>query len=239
MHKPAPGLNNNEFLSGLAEADFDCLRPHLKPMELPRELVLFHAGSPIPRIYFPTSGIVSLVIQLENGSTVEAGMIGRDGVVGASAAFDGPNALNKAIVQSSGEALTIDPQQMKACMRDSESLRARLYGHDAFMLAQAQQSVACLAKHHVEARLCRWLLRSRDLVQSDSLFLTQEFIAQMLGVRRTSVTMVAKQFQTAGMMTYRRGHIDLLDVEAIRDSTCECYEAVNAQKRMLLPDSAS
>src|SRR5436190_1969876 len=122
MHTPAPASSSNEFLTGLSKADFNRLRPHLKPMELPHETVLFDAGSAIPRVYFPTSGIVSLVIELENGGTVEAGMIGRDGVVGASAAFDGPNALNKAIVQSAGEALTIDPQQLKACMRESESL---------------------------------------------------------------------------------------------------------------------
>jgi CRP-like cAMP-binding protein len=229
-------IKNNEFLSSLAEADFEALRPHLKPLELVHAAVLFETGGTIARVYFPTSGIVSLVITLENGGTVEAGMIGNDGVVGSSAALDGSLALNKAIVQSSGEALTIDAGRMKDYVRRSETLRTRLYRHDIFMLAQAQQSAACLAKHDVQARLCRWLLRSRDLLQSDNLFLTQEFISEMLGVRRTSVTTVAKQFHTAGMLNYKRGHIELIDIEAIRDSACECYEAVNAQKRMLMRD---
>src|SRR4051812_26720423 len=110
MHKPTPVTNDNEFLISLSNTDFEALRPHLKPRELIGGAVLFDAGGVIPRLYFPTSGIVSLVIALENGSTVEAGMIGRDGVVGASAAFGAPNALNKAIVQSAGEALTIEPQ---------------------------------------------------------------------------------------------------------------------------------
>jgi CRP-like cAMP-binding protein len=165
-------------------------------------------------------------------------MIGNDGVVGASAALDGPLALTKAIVQATGEALTIDPGYLKECLRQSETLRSRLYRHDVILLAQAQQSAACLAKHDVQARLCRWLLRSRDLLQSNTLHLTQEFIAEMLGVRRTSVSVVAKQFHTAGILKYRRGHIELLDIEAIHDSACECYEAVNAQKRMLIKAEA-
>jgi CRP-like cAMP-binding protein len=229
-------IKNNEFLSSLSEADFEVLRPHLKPLELVHGAVLFETGETIARAHFPTSGIISLVITLENGGTVEAGMIGNDGVVGSSAALDGPYALNKAVVQSSGEALTIDAGRLKDYARRSEALRTRLYRHDVFMLAQAQQSAACLAKHDVQARLCRWLLRSRDLLQSDNLSLTQEVISEMLGVRRTSVTTVAKQFQTAGMLNYKRGHIELIDIEAIRDSACECYEAVNAQKRMLMRD---
>ena len=118
---------------------------------------------------------------------------------------------------------------MRAAVAASKSLRMKLYEHDQILLVQAQQSAACNAKHQIEERLCRWLLRTRDLVQSDNIELTQEFLAQMLGVRRTSVTLAARHLQGANLIKYRRGHIQILDLEGLQDTSCECYEAVKSQ----------
>jgi CRP-like cAMP-binding protein len=224
----------NQFLESLSAADYELLRAQLKSVALEQETILFPAGGEITRAYFPTGGVVSLVVNLTVGETVEAGMIGRDGVVGGSAALDGAYALNQAIVQIAGPSCVIDIRHFRAAVEKSSSLRTLLYRYDQFVLAQAQQSAACIAKHDVEARLCRWLLRARDLAGSDLLQLTQEFIAQMLGVRRTSVTLTAKNLHQAGLINYRRGRIQIVDLEGVQDSTCECYATVNAQHSRLL-----
>jgi CRP-like cAMP-binding protein len=224
----------NDFLISLADADYERLHPHLTTRRLDHREILFAAGGTIANVYFPTSGVVSLVVQLSDGDSVEAGMIGKDGLVGGSAALDGAIALNEAIVQLPGESAVIDVRIMREAVSASDALRQSLYRFDQFTLAQAQQSAACMAKHEVEPRFCRWLLRTRDLAGGGVLPLTQEFIAQMLGVRRTSVSLVAHKLQAVGFIRYRRGTIEILDLEGIRDCACECYEAVNLQKRQLL-----
>ncbi|HET7682029.1 MAG TPA: Crp/Fnr family transcriptional regulator [Xanthobacteraceae bacterium] len=228
MHPPLPPPPNH-FLQSLSRGDFELLRPHLKDVKLAHAAVLFDAGGLIERVYFPHSGVISLVVVLSSGDMIETGMIGRDGVAGTSAALDGAVSLNRAVVQRAGVGSTIETQQMRAAVATSKSLRVKLYEHDQMLLAQAQQSAACNAKHQIEERLCRWLLRTRDLVESDNIELTQEFLAQMLGVRRTSVTLAAQHLQGAGLIKYRRGHIQILDVEALQDASCECYEAVKSQ----------
>jgi CRP-like cAMP-binding protein len=228
MHPPMPPPPNN-FLQSLSRGDFELLRPHLRDVKLVHSAVLFDAGGVIERVYFPQSGIISLVVVLSTGDMIEAGMIGREGVAGTSAALDGAVSLNRAVVQIAGVGSTIESQQMQAAVATSKSLRVKLYEHDQMLLAQAQQSAACNAKHQIEERLCRWLLRTRDLVESDTIELTQEFLAQMLGVRRTSVTLAARHLQAVKLIKYRRGHIQILDEEALQDASCECYEAVKSQ----------
>jgi CRP-like cAMP-binding protein len=227
MHPPQQPTNR--FLQSLSQGDFELLRPHLREVKLTHSAVLFDAGGEIDRIYFPHAGVISLVILLAGGDMIEAGMIGSDGVAGTSAALDGATALNRAIVQIAGTASVIETQQMRAAVTASKSLRIKLYQHDQMLLAQAQQSAACNAKHQIEERLSRWLLRTRDLVGSDSIELTQEFLAQMLGVRRTSVTLAASHLQAVNLIKYRRGHIQILDLEGLEDVSCECYEAVKGQ----------
>jgi CRP-like cAMP-binding protein len=165
---------------------------------------------------------------------IEAAMVGRDGVVGASSALDGKIALSRAIVQLAGAGFTCDVDALKGAALQSVSLLSKLIRHEQTVYAQAQQSTACMATHDVEARLCRWMLRARDLADSDTLEFTQEFLAQMLGVQRTSVTSVAHTLQRAGMIKYSRGRIQILDLEALRDTTCECYETVNSHYQALL-----
>jgi CRP-like cAMP-binding protein len=225
---------SNTFLESLSASDFRLLQPHLLALDFKRGVVLFEAGAAITYAYFPTGAVVSMVVVLSVGETVEAGMIGCDGVVGVSSALDGPNALNQAIVQIAGSCVSISRRNLKAAVVESDTLRAQLYRHDQFMLAQAQQSAACLAKHDVVARMCRWLLRTRDLTGTDTIPLTQEFLGQMLGVRRPSVTVTAATLEKAGLIDYRRGLVKILDPDALHDAACECYGAVNSQYRALV-----
>jgi CRP-like cAMP-binding protein len=226
--------SSNHMLAALTATDRNALLPHLKVVELPQELVLFDAGDPIKAVYFPHMGIVSLVVDLTSGDMIEAAMIGQDGVVGGSAALDGDLSLNKAVVQLTGRASVVDVDHVRALAENSVVFRTALMRHEQFVLAQAQQSAACNASHPVEARISRWLLRCRDLAASDDIALTQEFLAEMMGVRRTSVSLVANTLQQAGLIKYRRGHIRVLDVEGLQDAACECYETVKSHAGRLL-----
>jgi len=199
---------------------------------------LFEAGDTIKQVYFPEGAIISLVVGLSTGEMVEAAMVGKDGVVGASCALDGKISLSRAIVQLAGDSLVCDVDALKGAALQSHSFLSRLIRHEQTVFSQAQQSTACMATHDVEARLCRWLLRARDLSGDDTLLFTQEFLAEMLGVRRTSVTTVAHTLQRAGLIKYARGRIQILDVEGVRESACECYETVNANYQPLLGNSA-
>jgi hypothetical protein len=161
-------------------------------------------------------------------------MIGRDSMLGATAALDGQVSLNKAIVQLPGSGEILDVGRFREVAEQSLALRTTLLRHEQVLFAQAQQSAACNASHTVEARLARWLLRSRDLSGSDTLALTQEFLADMLGVRRSSVSPVAVTLQRAGLIRYSRGHIEILDLEGLQSASCECYETVKAHYDRLL-----
>jgi CRP-like cAMP-binding protein len=226
--------SSNQILATLTAADRDALLPHLRVVELPQEMVLFEAGKPVKAIYFPHFGIVSLVVDLASGDMIEAAMVGKDGVVGGSAALNGDLSLNKAVVQLTGRASVVDVDRVRALAESSVVFRTALMRHEQFVMAQAQQSAACNASHAVEARISRWLLRCRDLAGSNDIALTQEFLAEMMGVRRTSVSLVANTLQQAGLIKYRRGHIRVLDVEGLQDAACECYETVKAHANRLL-----
>jgi CRP-like cAMP-binding protein len=219
----------NGFLRSLSRGDYELLRPHLRDVKLVQSKVLFHAQDSIERVYFPHAGVISLVVPLANGDRIEAGMIGCDGVAGTPAALHETIALNTAIVQIEGSASYIESEAIRAAVATSRSLRIGLYQQDQMLLAQAQQSAACNATHQIEERLCRWLLRTRDLVGSDCINLTQEFLADMLGVRRTSVTLAARHLQALNLIKYRRGHIQILNASALEQASCECYEAVRTQ----------
>jgi CRP-like cAMP-binding protein len=196
--------------------------------------LLFEAGDPVNWVYFPHSGVISLVVGLADGQMIEAAMVGRDGVVGGSAALDGKVALNRGIVQIEGDASILDVAILRKTAEQSTTFRTALIRHEQALFAQAQQSAACNASHTVEARLSRWLLRSQELAGEDTLDLTQEFVAQMLGVRRTSVSLVANTLQSAGLIQYSRGRIQITDMDGLRAASCECYDRVKAQYDRLL-----
>ena len=225
---------SNMLLDSLTASDAAAIRPLLKPVHLKSKQILFEAGGQINTVYFPIGAIVSLVIDLVSGATTEAAMVGRDGVVGASSALDGKISLSRAIVQLEGSSLMCEVGALRGNALQSHTFLSTLIRHEQALFAQAQQSTACMANHDVEERLCRWLLRGRDLCGSDTLKFTQEFIAEMLGVRRTSVTLAAKTLQQAGMIKYNRGQIQILDLEGLRESTCECYEAVKDHYALLI-----
>ena len=155
-------------------------------------------------------------------------------MVNGTAALNGKVSLHKGIVQVAGAAATINPDVLRKLAHEFEPLQSLLIRHEQVLLAQAQQSAGCNASHTVETRMCRWLLRMRDLTQSNELNLTQEFLAQMLGVRRTSVSLVAGTLQGAGLIKYSRGNIRLLDLEQLEQSACECYETVKGNYERLL-----
>jgi CRP-like cAMP-binding protein len=187
-------------------------------------------------VYFPISGFISVVVELSDGSMIETGMIGRDGVLGAGAALDDRLLLTTSLVQVPGQAWAIGMEHVRRLALADEKFRSVLVRHEQVLLAQAQQSAACNASHTVEARLCRWLLRMRDIV-GDDLPLTQEFLAQMIGARRPSVSLVAGTLQQAGLIKYSRGNITIIDVERVQDSACECYETVKSHYEAMLRDA--
>ena len=225
---------NNQLLDLFSPSDSKLLAPYLKPAKFEQQHVLFEADQQIRHVYFPTGAVVSLVITLSTGETVEAAMVGSDGVVGASAALDGKISLSRGIIQLGGEMIVCDTDALKSTALQSPKLLALLIRHEQTVYGQAQQSAACFATHHVEARLCRWLLRARDLSGSDNLPFTQEYLGEMLGVRRTSVTAVAKALQEAGLIKYARGKIRIVDAKAMQKTTCECYGSVKTLYEKLI-----
>ena len=231
-------FKSNAILASLSPSDTSALRPHLRATHLPQKTVLYEAGDTIKSVYFPVNAVVSLVVTLAAGQMTEAAMVGNDGAVGIASALDGKIAVSRAVVQLAGDAMVCDPATFKGVAMQSESLISTVMRHEQTLFAQAQQSTACMANHDVEARLCRWMLRARDLSGSDDLPFTQEFLAEMLGVQRTSVTTVAHTLQAAAIIKYSRGKIHILDVEALKESACECYETVKEQYSQLLGSNA-
>jgi hypothetical protein len=167
---------------------------------------------------------------------IETAMAGHDGALNAASALDGKVSLNKGIVQVAGSAGTIEVNRLRRLANELEPFRSLLIRHEQVLFAQSQQSAACNARHSVEARMCRWLLYIRDLAGSDDLMLTQEFLAQMLSVRRPSVSIVASPLQKAGLIKYSRGRIRVLDVKGLQKRACECYGTVKAHYQRLLSD---
>lgn len=224
----------NLLLQTLPDSERRALAPHLAQVELKQHHILFDIRDTISDVYFATDAVVSLVIPLSTGEVIETAMVGRDGIVGSGAALNGRVSLNQAIVQIGGHALRCPVAPLKTIVKEHPYLQSLMAAHEQALFAQAQQSAACNVAHVIESRLARWLLRAADLHGSNELPLTQEYIAQMLGVRRTSVTVVARTLQEAGMIRYARGHIKLVDLPALQETACECYQAVKLNYDALL-----
>jgi len=218
--------SQNLILAALPQNVYAAMEPHLERVPLAFGDVIAKTDEPVANVYFPFSGVVSLVVEMTEGYMIETAMVGRDGVANATSALDGKMALHRALVQLPGYAATIAPDRLRTLAHEFDPLHSMLIRHEQVLLAQAQQSAGCNASHTVEARMCRWLLRMRDLAGSDDLKLKQDFLAQMLGVRRTSVSVVAGTLQKAGFIRYGRGNIRLLDIEQLQLGACECYETV-------------
>ncbi|MGD1036486.1 MAG: Crp/Fnr family transcriptional regulator [Roseiarcus sp.] len=224
----------NGLLASLPPADYEALRPHLRIAELTDEAILTEAGKPIRRVYFPHSGIISVVVRFAGGEMVDVALIGRDSVFGASAALNGGTSPSNAIVRLPGTASVLDIARLRAAADQSARFRAALMQHEEFLFAQAQQSAGCNAVHCLESRLSGYLLRLRDLSGSDTLHATQESLAEMLGVRRNSVSIVANALQQAKLIRYHRGVVEIVDLKGLRASACECYEVIETHRDRLL-----
>ena len=233
---PTTTRPQNFLLTSLSEADFELVKPHLKPHEFERGSVLYQAGDPIRRVYFPDSGIISSVVELSSGQAIEIAMIGRDTLAGGMFAMDGKISLNKGIVQIGGTGWTIDVDKLRTITQQSSTFARALIIHEQIVFAQAQQSAACNAVHSLEARMARWLLYVRNLVDGGTLQLTQEFLSQILGVQRSSVSLVATRLQQEGLIQYRRGHLEIVNLDRLSAVACECYGVVKAHRDRLLSE---
>jgi CRP-like cAMP-binding protein len=215
----------NGFLASLPEPDLELLRPHLRTTELVLGDTLVEAGGRLLLIYFPHSGIISKAVSLAGGELIEVAMIGRDGALGGSAALYGTLSPTAGIVRFPGKASTIDVAHFRAVAENSEALRNAMMQRQWKHIVDAEQAAACNASHSIEARLCRRLLTARDLSDSDELPMTQEILAQMLGVQRNSISLVANALQQRGLIRYSRGHLVITDVAGLIEHSCECYLA--------------
>jgi CRP-like cAMP-binding protein len=216
----------NRLLEAASSEDFALLSPHLAQVDLEKGRLLYDPGDTITTIYFPTDGVVSLLTLMENGEAIESATIGREGALGLQAAMTARESLSRAIVQVPGRALRAPTSVVQDIWRKSPGFRDLVDRHNQAVYAHAVQSVACNALHSVEARFCRWLLACRDRIDTDTVNLTQEFLADMLGVQRTTVTAVAQILQTKGLISYRRGVVEILDRPGLEAATCECYDSV-------------
>jgi CRP-like cAMP-binding protein len=227
----------NQLLLSLPDRELETLRPHLGLTEMVKETVLIQAGALQSHVYLPHSGVISMMVSLSGGQSVEVAMIGRESIFGAAAALGGRISLTDAVVVLPGTASVLEVAQLRAAAERSVAFRTTLTRHEQALLVQAQQSAACNAAHSVEARLSRWLLRVRDIYDDETLPLTQEFLARMIGVQRNAVSLVAHALQQAGIIRYSRGHIHITNLEGLRESSCECYHVVKAQCDRLLKRS--
>jgi CRP-like cAMP-binding protein len=224
---------DNKLLASLPRDDFDRLQPHLSTVSLPQGVVLVEAGNEVDQIYFPHDGMLSLLAVLRGGKAIEIATVGREGVVGAMAGLGLYKSLVRVVVQMPSACSKIAATRFRTAAAASDPVRNLCIRYNEVLLSQARVMAACNALHSIEARFCRWLLQSADRASSDTLALTQEFLAKMLGVRRTSVTEVASKIQAAGVIIYSRGVIKILDRPALMRMSCECYETLLDQSAVL------
>lgn len=229
---PIPG--ENRLLTALPEREFDRLRPRLEETALGLKQVLYEADRPIEHVYFPRTGVISLVIDMADGLTVEVGTVGNEGMVGTPVFLGAEKSPTKAFSQVPGDCLRMRAEDFREEIGNGGPLPDLIRRYTQAMVNQISQSVACNHLHSVQERMCRWLLMTHDRVESDEFPLTQEFLAQMLGVRRPSVTVVAGILQQAGLIRYHRGRITVLDRAGLEAASCECYRVVRQEYDRLL-----
>src|SRR5258705_3837472 len=229
----------NRLLSLLTDSDYERLRPHLSPLVFDYKKSLYEAARPIEHVYFPIEGVASLVITTADGSSAEVGTIGNEGLVGLPICLGDRNAPSSVYVQVPGTALTMDARIFRGELDRSPTLNLIMLRYAHAFFNQVAQSAACSHLHKVEQRCCRWLLMTRARMPKDDYLLTHEFLGMMLGVRRTTVTEVMGSLQKAGLIRYRRGHVTILDREALRRRACECYDISRLEFDRLLGDTAA
>jgi CRP-like cAMP-binding protein len=225
----------NRLLAALPSADLALLAPDLKQVPLARGAVLQEQGERIDHVYFPEEGILSLLTVMQQGDAIEIATVGRDGAVGSLAGLGTRRSHTRDVVQVAGSALRIAAARFRKVAEESAAVRDIIVRYGEMLLIQVQQTAACNALHDVEARLSRWLLQARDRVDGKTIQLTHEFLSQMLGVRRPTVTVVARMLQDAGLIRYHRGHIEIIDRRGLEGRACECYEVMRRKIDQVTP----
>jgi CRP-like cAMP-binding protein len=216
----------NRILAALPESDYQRLLPHLTPYELPHGKILYDFGDPIEYVYFPSSALISLVTQMQDGKIIEVGLVGNDGMSGIAALMGQKTSSDRAMVQIPDGGVRAKIAIIKDEFKRGLELQNILLRYSNALLRQVSQTAACNAAHTAEERLSRWMLMCQDRVQSDELNLTQEFIAEMLGTRRATVNVAAITLQSAGLIRYNRGRIKITDRPGLESFSCECYEVL-------------
>jgi CRP-like cAMP-binding protein len=219
----------NRLLDFLAQVDFALLFPHLKSVNFDRGIVLQESGELIEHIYFPQSGMISLLAVMVSGDGVETATVGREGAVNATMSLAGVRAVGRAVVQITGMSSQITASRFQGAMDASPSIRKLIVRYNEAQIRMVYQSVGCNAVHRVEARLCRCLLQVLDRTESTNLDVTQESLSEILGVQRTTVTVLARQLQDAGLIRYRRGRIEVLDRTRLEKRACSCYATIRCE----------
>jgi CRP-like cAMP-binding protein len=234
MSRSPPGPPESRLLARLPPAEYRRLLPHLRPVPLRFRQVLYEAQAPVNYAYFPCRGVVSAVILMEDGNSIEVATVGSEGVVGLPVFLAPVNSFNQVIVQIAGDALRVAGEELHQEARRDGPLRRLLLAYQAAFLAQVSQGVACNGLHTVQQRCCRWLLETQDRLQSDVFPLTHELLALMLGVRRATVTEVLEPLRDEGLVRSNRGHVTILDRDGLEATACECYRAVHAEYHRLI-----
>lgn len=231
----SPNPTQNDLLAALPEPVRQRLYPHLQPAHMPLGDVLYESGSQLHDVYFPTTSIVSLLYVMEDGSSAEIAVVGKEGILGIALFMGGETTPSRAIVQSAGQGLRLKAQLLKDEFNRAGPLMHLLLRYTQALITQMSQTAVCNRHHTVHQQLCRWLLMSLDRLPSHELTMTQELIANMLGVRREGVTEAAGKLQRAGLIIYNRGHIIVVDRPGLEAQACECYQVVKKEFDRLLP----
>lgn len=226
----------NHLLAALSPNSFERIEPHLKLVSLKLGAVLYESGGALSHVYFPTDSIVSLLYVMEDGASAEIAVVGNEGLLGVSLFMGGDTTPSRAVIQSGGSAYCLPASQIKAEFSRAGSLMRLFLRYTQALITQMSQTAVCNRHHSVDQQLCRWLLLSLDRLPSRELTMTQELIANMLGVRREGVTEAAGKLRESGIIDYRRGHITVLDRDRLEQIVCECYVVVKREFDRLLSD---
>jgi CRP-like cAMP-binding protein len=226
----------NHLLARLPDAEWQRWLPQLERVEMPLGQVLYESGTTLRHVYFPTTAIVSLLYVMENGASAEIAVVGNEGIVGISLFMGGGSTPSRAVVQSAGEGFRLKALTIQEEFNRSGPVMHLLLRYTQALITQMAQTAVCNRHHSLDQQLCRWLLLSLDRLRGSELAMTQELIANMLGVRREGVTEGALKLQSAGLIRYARGHISVLDRAGLEERTCECYAVVKKEYDRLLPE---